>query len=229
MNGFLVRSWSPDGRYVVVVGSDAAGRQGIYAIDTDTGSAKPIVVGDGIARPDWLPDGRVLYFRRAQGTLVARNVETGVEQVVENFQAEGINAVGDVTGRGFRVSPDGQTLAFTSAKRDGEVWTRTIAVKPLGDGGTVRELVHATGPESIIFQDWTADGAAVIFTRWIAKPNEPMALWRVSIHGGDPQPLGLSTAGVRDVSVHPDGRRITYTAGWPMNELWVMENFLTDK
>ena len=107
-------------------------------------------------------------------------------------------------------------------------WWNPKAIKVLG-GGPSRELAHVSDSEMITFQDWTPDGGAVIFTKWITKPNEPMALWRVSIHGGDPQPLGLSMPGIRDVSVHPNGRKITFTAGWPLNELWVMENFLTDK
>ena len=228
MNSFLVRSWSPDGRRVLVDGIDPAGRQGTYAIDTNDGHVTPILIGDQIGRPDYLSDGRVLYLDRAKDALLARNVQTGAEQVLADLRAEGIEITANVAGRGFRVSPDGQMLAYTAAIREGESWTRWLAIKVLG-GGPTRELVRASDPEMLLFQDWTADGAAVIFTRWTAKPNEPISLWRVSIHGGDPQPLGLSMAGIRDVSVHPNGRKITFTAGWPMNELWVMENFLTNK
>ncbi len=101
-------------------------------------------------------------------------------------------------------------------------------MKVLG-GGPARELVRVTAPDSLRFQDWMPDGTALVFTRSISKPDQPITLWRVSIHGGEPQPLGLSMPGIRDVSVRPDGKAITFTAGWPKNELWVMENFLTDK
>ncbi len=228
MNSFLVRSWSPDGRLVAVDGMDPAGRQGTYAIDTNDGRVTPILIGDQIGRPDYLSDGRVLYLDRAKDALLARNVQTGAEQVLVDLRAEGIEITANVAGRGFRLSPDGQMLAYSAAIREGERWTRWLAVKVLG-GGPTRELVRTSGSEMLLFQDWTADGAAVIFTRWIAKPNEPFSLWRVSIHGGDPQSLGLTMDGLRDVSVNPDGMKITFTAGWPQNELWVMENFLTNK
>ena len=103
-----------------------------------------------------------------------------------------------------------------------------LAIKVLG-GGPSRELARASGPEMLVFQDWTPDGATVLFTRWNGKLNDPRSLWRVSIHGGNPQPLGLTMDGLRDVSVHPHGTKMTFTAGWPMNELWVMEHFLTNK
>jgi hypothetical protein len=31
---------------------------------------------------------------------------------------------------------------------------------------------------------------------------------------------------LRDLCVHPDGRRVAFTAGEPEIEIWVMENFL---
>jgi Tol biopolymer transport system component len=86
--------------------------------------------------------------------------------------------------------------------------------------------VRTTEPDLIMFQDWTTDGAAVLFTRWTPSPGASYALWRVSVHGGDPQPLGLSMPSVRDLSVHPDGTKITFTSGYPKHELWVMEHFL---
>ena len=105
---------------------------------------------------------------------------------------------------------------------------RSLAIKVLG-GGPARKLVRVTAPELMILQDWTSDGSAVLFTRRSAVASEPASLWRVSIHGGDPQPVGLSMVGLRDVSVAPDGTKITFTGGWPRNELWVMDNFLASK
>jgi Tol biopolymer transport system component len=171
----------------------------------------------------------VLYIKPSTGALMSRNVLTGAEEIVENLRAEGFSIPGGLHGRGFKISPDGQTLALTSAARGSDGWTRRLVVKPLGDGGAVRELARATEPDLIMLQDWTTDGGAVLFTRWIAKPGEPYALWRVSMNGGDPQALGLSMPSVRDVSVHPEGTKITFTSGYPQHELWVMENFLANK
>lgn len=222
LNDFLLRSWSPDGRQVLVGGSDAAGHAGIYAIDAESGRVTAIKVGDNLARPEWLADGRILYLERASGVLFARNAQTGAEERVADFRHEGIELLADVAGRGFRLGPDGQTLAYT-ALNPGTL-ARTLGVRVLG-GGPPRELVQAVRPDYLQFQDWTPDGATLLFTRW-TKASEPSTLWRVSIHGGPPQPMAISMLGLRDVSVHPDGTKITFTAGWPGSELWVMENFL---
>ncbi len=51
-------------------------------------------------------------------------------------------------------------------------------------------------------------------------------LWRVPTTGGAPVSTGLALDGLRDISIHPDGRQIVFNAGWRRNEQWVMENLL---
>lgn len=51
-------------------------------------------------------------------------------------------------------------------------------------------------------------------------------LWRVPITGGAPVSTGLTLEGMRDISIHPDGRQIAFNAGWKRGEQWVMENLL---
>ena len=40
--------------------------------------------------------------------------------------------------------------------------------------------------------------------------------------------MGLAIEGVRELRVHPRGKRVAFTVGWPHLELWVIENFLPD-
>jgi serine/threonine protein kinase/Tol biopolymer transport system component len=226
MNSFLPRTWLPDGRHILTTGVDPRDRWGNYQIDVDTGRTTPIVLSDrpshdtDIGPGYGMPDGRILYFNGAKHALLARSVRTGAEEVLFDFRAEGIR----LRGGSYRVSPDGQTLALTALIQQGETLTSAVIVKVPG-AGPLRELVRAQPSETVLFQDWTPDGQAVLFTRW-TRTSEPSTLWRVSIYGGDPQPLNLSIVGLRDVSVNPDGTKITFTAGWPMKEVWVMENFL---
>ena len=223
MSGFMVGPWSPDGRYVLIGGSDLNDRPGGHAIDTESGADTALSQGLGV-RPDWRADGRLWSYVPGTGKLVARSVPSGVETVIADLRAEGIEPEHNLTGRGYKLAPDGATMAYAFDWRDGAAFGRSLSVKVLG--GPARELVRVTAPDSLQFQDWMPDGTALIFTRSISKPDQPITLWRVSIHGGEPHPLGLSMPGVRDVSVRPDGKAITFTAGWPTNELWVMEHFL---
>ena len=227
LTGFLVRSWSPDGRSVLVAGTDTAGKAVRYAVDTETGRATSLVPGPTIVRPDWRPDGRLVYYDRSKGLLLAHNVQTDGEERIADLRAVGIDPLSNFTGRGFALGPDGRTLAYTTLDDSTAGVARILSIKVIG-GGPPRELVRAVRPELLMFQDWTPDGESLLFTRW-TKASEPASLWRVSIHGGEPQAMGLSSVGVREVSVHPDGTKITFTAGWNRSELWVMENFLPNK
>jgi serine/threonine-protein kinase len=229
MNGFLVRSWSPDGRRILVQGTDTRLGSGLHAIDVETGRTTRVVVADrpssetDIGRGEWMPDGRVLYTDGRRRALLLHDVERGRDEVALDFRAEGIEGIaGGSNGPGFKASPDGRTLAFCAFVRDGEATVKSLRVKSGAEPS--RELLRAEGQEILALQDWTPDGAALLVTR--RQAPDPPDLWQVSLGGGDPRPLGFTMKALRDVSMHPDGSRITFTAGVPLLEVWVLENFL---
>ena len=230
MNSFLLRSWSPDGKTILVQGQDAQGRTGAHAIDVETGVVLPIVLNapnqNDIRRPDWRPDGAVVYINSGSQKLLARDPSTGREHVLVDLKIEGLKVIGNVMGRGFKLSPDGKALAYTVNDRAGDTPTASLWIKPLS-GGASKEFAHARAPETLMFQDWTPDGAAVLFTRWNFQSPNAVSLWRVSTGGGEPESLGLAREALRDVSVNPSGSRITFTAGNPRAEIWAMENLLS--
>ena len=93
-------------------------------------------------------------------------------------------------------------------------------------GGAPRELLQVRPPESIRPNElaWTRDGQYLLFVK--AQSQQPASLWRISVKGGEPQPLGLKMEGISDLRLHPDGRQIAFTGGERKLEIWVMENFL---
>jgi serine/threonine-protein kinase len=232
LNGFLVHSWSPDGRRILVGGSAPGGKAGVFSIDVESGETAPMVLADkpsnqtDIGRGVWAADGlRFLYRNDARRALLLRDVHTSRDEVALDYRKEAIEGVNShIVGRGYEVSPDGQGLAFTARLHEDGKSVTSLRVK--SGGGVAHELVKAVEPEALIFQDWTPDATALLFTKM--RRGQPNELWRVPIRGGEPQPLGLALPGLRDVSVHPDGRRITFTAGWPTLEVWVVENFLSE-
>ena len=57
--------------------------------------------------------------------------------------------------------------------------------------------------------------------------NRKGEVWRIPSQGGQAQSLGIpSHTRSATISVHPDGRRIAFTDGELVPEVWVMENFL---
>ena len=81
-------------------------------------------------------------------------------------------------------------------------------------------------PQWAILAGWMRDSREILFRRFPGE--EPTGLWSVPITGGEPRDLGLNLPALRDVRVHPDGRRLAFTAGFGDSEIWVMQKFLPD-
>jgi WD40 repeat protein len=127
--------WSPDGRALLVSGSDGKGRGGLFIVDTATAEARPVAwqAGSGGFAGCWSRDGKAVYY--IQGAQVrARDLASGKETALYN--AAGL--------RHIATSPDGKWLAV--AGRD------SIALVPLRDGHT-RKLAFEESTEL----EWGAD------------------------------------------------------------------------
>jgi serine/threonine-protein kinase len=226
---FLLRSWSPDGRQVLASGRDRKERGGLFGIDVETGAAQPLVLDDAknadaghVGRGDWCADGRLLYHDRKRRALLLRDLQSRREEIALDMRAERIEVFSHnaLLGRGFKLSPDGRTLAFTAQVKDGEGLAYSLRVKTGREPS--RELLRVPAAQQLTLQEWVPEGDAVLVTR----RGPPMAVWRVPLHAGEPAPLGVSMVGLRDVSLHPHGQRVTFTAGSPLLEVWVIESLL---
>jgi serine/threonine-protein kinase len=235
LTGFNVLSWSPDGAEVLVKGRDDRSRSGFFAIDVENGRVRPLVLASqpsaetDLRSGQWTPDGtRLDYVHAGRQAVLSRDLSTGADEVVLDFGKAGIEGTnGGVLGRGVRVSPDGRSIAFTGGVRTPA--GPGVSLRIQGEDGVVRELLRVGDPEWIVMQDWMPDGSAVLVSRGKrGQPPSPCSLWRVPVDGGPPRDLGLAMPGLRGASVHPGGDRVTFTAGWPATEVWVLENFLAD-
>jgi hypothetical protein len=97
-----------------------------------------------------------------------------------------------------------------------------------------RELLRASGPDQFVLAGWMADSLNLLIVRWSRRPNAPLeeprneTLWRVPITGGPPVTTGLMMDDLRDVSIHPDGRRSAFNAGMKRVEHWVVEHWVVE-
>jgi len=123
-------------------------------------------------------------------------------------------------------SPDGRLLALVVHER-GTPSAALLKVMPAA-GGEPRELVRVPEPEAIIETSlaWTPDSRETLIARSPASLRGRTRLWRVPVDGGAPAPVDLPLAArLRSVSVHPNGRRIAFTAGVATAEVWRMDNW----
>jgi Tol biopolymer transport system component len=242
--------WSPDGRFLLATGRDVStGRGGLYRIDVQSGEVAAIVQGSGRGtRPHgvWSADGKTISYSHRSAdsqtpinTIRRRNVETGQETEIYR------SATSDVGPNNLALSPDGRWLAFGLG--GSYVVSGVLMVMPAA-GGEPRELMRlpqAEDPFASSFAfftglEWARDGRHLLFTKITKLQGGGVSafeseLWRISVEGGEPQKVGLTTqmsslasigAAGRTLAIHPDGRQIAFTADETKQEVWVMENLL---
>jgi Tol biopolymer transport system component len=213
--------WSPDGRSLLMAGEMGRGRNGIFKMDVQTGGVTAIRHSEPLRflyDPQASPDGKTIFYGCNQAhaennqttwrfSLLTLDLESGKERELYEGQV------------GYVLSPDGRRLALADRE----------ALKLLpASGGEPRELLRLQGPESITEMAWTADGRDLLFVK--ANPSnqeQSPELWQIRVPSGEARKVGSLVKGLNGLSVHPDGRRIAFTAGEQRGaEVWVMENFL---
>lgn len=167
----------------------------------------------------WAPDGDTIFYERIIGSfdqldLVARDVHTGKERILYTPNQR---------IRHLTLSPDGQWIA-------GVLQRGSIVVVPTA-GGDPREVLTAPMDGSRSGLAWM-NNRDLLFAPSFWVEDEQSAqndgLWRVSADGSQPKKLGslpsTMQGRIKDLRVHPDGRRIAFTLddGYA-NEIWVLE------
>ncbi len=223
--------WSPEGRFILAAGVDAKGRYGLYRIEVQTGNVKSVMQTRGFQRPTWSADGKQIFYQHRDreepdtNNIVVRAIESGREKELFHGHVHGLS-----------LSRDGQQLAFFAFTGDPENRLATLKFMP-ATGGDTRDLLTFPGkeiPDSVALE-WTPDGRFLLFAKSAGEvlpsseeqSQRTLELWRVSTQDGAALQVGPAMDGLRSISIHPDGRRIAFTAGSGLDgEVWVLENFL---
>jgi Tol biopolymer transport system component len=209
--------WAPDGKSLLVSGSDRQSRRGLYRVDAASGEASPVIQErsstfrglEGV----WFAKGEsVLYATAGEESAeirersLARAAETAV------FRVEPGAAISHLA-----LAPGGRWLAFVTGSgaigsRD-EV--RVLDLQPRQER-TIASLPHA----NVLGLQWTPDAKAVL----VSTPGNPTAaLWRAPLDGRKPERLEIRLDRRDGVSLHPDGKRVAFTTGHTGSEIWVMD------
>jgi len=203
--------WSPDGRFLLATGFDHTRRVALMLVDANTGEVRPIrqasEAQEYFHECAWGRDGKTIFYKvrilgREPAPLLVRELKTGRErQLLPSVYR-------------FAMSPDRGRLAFSTFDEAGE-YLRTIPAA----GGQPRQVHRQPrGVGRIYSVAWTSDGRYLLFSR-------RGEVWRVPADGGAAIKLELPRMeSLRELRVHPDGRRLAFTAGVGAAEVWVMEN-----
>lgn len=162
-----------------------------------------------------MPDGKAIVYKHYNSPIFLRDLQSGQDRPVYDRPSV------------FALSPDGRSLVVTEQDRS----TKDSVLKLVKIGqGLVRELARSSSGFNNTSK-WSADGQHVFYIKG-SPDSSRTELWRVSIDSAESQRLGVVVDGARQLAVHPDGRRIAFSAGMFIgkltvsDEIWVMENFL---
>lgn len=214
--------WSADGKRFFAYGFNQNGLIGIYSIAAQTGEADLILkctTEEFIPELDVFPDGKRIVYKmfvtRKEGegnvmSIRVRDLQSGKEE--EIYHKEDAWETHHVA-----LSSDGEWVAF-----DDRVPQRVIKVIP-ASGGEPEELCRIKDGAITSFS-WRPDRKDLFFTKILGK--KPGQLWRINLTEKKQHPIGLFMRDLRGLCFHPDGKRITFSAGYIEAELWMMENLM---
>jgi Tol biopolymer transport system component len=224
---FTFPRWTPDGRSILLwVDRAKTGRGRYYKVNAETGKAT-LLIQEKDEAPAWCPlislDGKSVFYIQETSKefyqIIMRDIQTGEDREFYRMPPYDNNTIA--------LSPDGQRLALCMREEED---VRVLKVFQI-TGGEPIEL-HRFGQKGrfIIDMDWSPDGHYIYFEKQRPEPGiVQWQLWRVPSEGGEAQNLGLTMRGFTNLSLHPDGKRITFASSTTHEKagaIWVMENFL---
>ena len=226
--------WSPEGTSILMTGTDTRGGAGLYRIDADSGRSRLLLRSPTdayLADPGWSAGGESVVYREHLGVpggfrIVTTPLNGGrADTLYSQHRAE-------PGSKRLAISHNGRWLAFTENEGDSAI----IKLLP-AEGGQARDLTRVTGGAMTLTGpfEFTPDDRHLLYGNQI-HANRSMGgdngsrveLWRVSLDGVLTR-LDLNLGALREISLHPDGKRVAFTVGKSRAELWTIENFLPTK
>ena len=221
-------AWRPNGR-LLVIGQDDRGRNGSLEVDVATGQTRPfrtaIPDGPGIGARTATPDGTQILHRSLKnpGQIYAYRVADG-----------SVHALPGVFGGAFffSLSPDGQWIALIDGDNDYRT-NGEIRLHPVMGGDSDVLLTTDEDRPFGRWSTWTPDGEELLVLKLDPQAGQDMwRLWVVPVDGSDPVATELvyepANAGAVPLDIHPDGRRVVYSAGGYFQQFWALHNLGLD-
>jgi Tol biopolymer transport system component len=177
------------------------------------------------ARPYWDAEGQGFYYPHinqegSRSRLSYLDIDS--EERTDLFDLRSGSAV---------ISPDGARFAVTT--RDRKAGTYRLLVRDR-ETGNERLLLEGRRPNRIgTTPHWTPDGERIAFWR-VDSETQEAHLWSIRADGTGLQETELTARDVditnlEELSIHPDGKRVAYSAGKVRFEIWALEGVLPSR
>lgn len=209
--------WSPDSSALLLSGSDARGRAGLFTMDLADGAARQAVVehgGDfrGI-EGDWAADSQSIFFvqKAAQGGSIIRSHDLDSGRRADIYRPASPARI-----YAMRRARARDALAFAlSASGGGQ--QSLLVLEPGADAP--EEILHLQYGR-LTGIDWHVEDVGLLVSTDAAGGP---ALWSVSFNDTEPRRLEAGWMHSGPVRVTPDGTRVAFSRGRRKSEVWVIE------
>ena len=221
LRSFPVLRWTSDGKALLIRGWDGGRDPVFFRVDAKTGDLDRLA-GTGLPETkletdpsEW--EGMLYHVSKGVNNAILRT-DLATMQQTQLHRERPDREIGM-----SRLSPDGKLLSYVV---DG-----ALRVLPV-DGDTPRTLYTLSKDEAISPQAlaWSGDARFLLFG---SQPRNDyglanVTLWHIPASGGTRKATGIVMPRLKNLSVHPDNKRILFTAtGQDAGiELWVLENLL---
>jgi Tol biopolymer transport system component len=210
--------WEADGRSILVKAT-YRDRVGVHRLDLQTGRVS-MVLPRQIGHYELIPGRREILYNTRGRELSRYDVDTGRTVVAHHIEAPWF-------ATGIAVSRDGLRVAYSASDGRG---SSSLRVASLSSPEPAREIFVAPPGEYLEAYAFTPDGAQVLIKR-ARRTSGPLEsdnsrVWAVDVESGQPRLVGLDIHGLNQMRLSPDGRQLSFDAGWPKQEVWVLEHFL---
>jgi len=212
--GRSVLKWSPDSDEILFIGRDQAGRRGKFILNVHDASYEPITGAEDFADALWANTSDKFYF-----FYEGKTEKDGVYSIDRDSHEETkIISLSNIFGLALRPGSDTLAMIVDSAIKLLNIKNNEI-VNFLDLGPSVK---HS-------YIQWSRDGNWLFFMKC---RKETVELWRIDAEGNNVQLVEKSLPHLANFSIHPDGKRLVFTAtqgggNWGgKSSIWVMRNFL---
>ena len=218
IQGYAMPRWEPGGRALFFKGSiDDQG--GLLRLDLQTG-AITLVLKRWINHYEPLPvPGFIVLSDRQRREIVRVDLASGREEVIHRLQVP-------LTPSDMGLSNRGDRLVYSTPL--GNKKGAAVRILDLAAPANVREIFRSKPDSLVVASAWSADDREVIVERDVnadGVDDDTSHVWAIDVSTGIARPIGLTVdRGLHDLRSSANGRYLSYDAGWPYQEVWVLEN-----
>jgi Tol biopolymer transport system component len=205
-------AWSPDGNQIAFT-SQREGTHGYYVMPALGGAAQRVFSAHPQGNPQWSPDGRELAgvtIDQGRQVIEIASIQTRQSRrvVLEPIKAQAFHLRWSPDGRFFAlveaVAPDAEAAQIWILRVEDQTW------HPVLD-----RRFTVWSPE------WSRDGRTLYF---VSNREGSMDLWQLAV-AADGAPASVPSrvtngVGMWDAALSPDGKRLAYTRGNRVSNIW---------